>query len=178
MDVSSNIEKAVHLVSIDETRTPFEPTLMNHKPGVVEEIWFAGVHSDVGGGYEEDELGRITFRFMVEKINDHVGQKKLPAIKFHQQTLDKYIAQISEDIYFHFHGLGYKKAIRDIYVLENGKPSNAIKPGIHKSVFDLQQSSEVYSLVENKKGNTKYLIQYNPMNLKELTGKYVIVGRI
>ena len=64
--IAENVRHATHCVAIDETRDAFEPTLFNHKPGVVDEVWFAGVHSDVGGGYrrDEDRLGDHSLRYM------------------------------------------------------------------------------------------------------------------
>lgn len=171
--VAPNILRAVHLVSIDETRNPFEPTLMNHLPGVVHEVWFPGVHSDVGGGYAEDMLGRITFKYMLDKLADYTRQNNLPPIVFHQPTLDKYLPSPTGEFQFHFHGLGYKKSLREIHVLENDKRSGR-KPLINESVFQLQQSTDVYSVVENKKEKRKYPIQYNPSNLKQLHGNYEV----
>ena len=45
--VAESVEQAIHLVSIDEDRLTFPPTLMDHDDRV-REVWFAGVHSDVG----------------------------------------------------------------------------------------------------------------------------------
>ena len=67
--MDKRIKKAVHLVSIDEKRLAFQPTLINKREGV-EEIWFAGVHSDIGGGYWFDALSDITLDFMINKINN------------------------------------------------------------------------------------------------------------
>lgn len=169
--VSPNIRKALHLVSIDETRTPFEPTLMNYNPGVVEEVWFPGVHADVGGGYAEDELGRISFNYMVDKLNEYTGKQGLPPVRFHEATLKGYLELREADYQFHFHGLGYKKGMRTIHILEDDKPCARL-PRIHESVFALQQSAATYSVVEERKGMKKYHIQYNPPNLKALQGKY------
>ena len=44
-----NVARAVHLVSIDDYRGPFTPTLFNDDPRVTE-VWCPGVHSDIGGG--------------------------------------------------------------------------------------------------------------------------------
>ena len=50
--LGSNIRTARHAVSIDEQRADFTPTLWDDQEGVdVEQVWFAGVHADVGGGY-------------------------------------------------------------------------------------------------------------------------------
>jgi uncharacterized protein (DUF2235 family) len=61
-----------HAVSIDERRAFFRQNLFGPPSGKnpkqdVAEVWFAGVHSDVGGGYEEDQsqLSRITLRWML-----------------------------------------------------------------------------------------------------------------
>ncbi|MEP4485154.1 MAG: DUF2235 domain-containing protein [Halioglobus sp.] len=50
--LGSNIRMARHAVSIDEQRADFSPTLWENQEGVdVQQVWFAGVHADVGGGY-------------------------------------------------------------------------------------------------------------------------------
>jgi pimeloyl-ACP methyl ester carboxylesterase len=65
--IGKSIERAVHLVSIDEKRLAFQPTLFN-KDERVTEVWFAGVHSDVGGGYWFDGLSDISLEFMLSCI--------------------------------------------------------------------------------------------------------------
>ena len=68
--IAKNIQQAYHLVAVDETRLAFRPTLMN-ACDPVHEIWFPGVHSDVGGGYNRDGLSDITLSFMLEKVSAH-----------------------------------------------------------------------------------------------------------
>lgn len=47
-----------HAVSIDERRAQFRQNLWRADAGQdVRQVWFAGVHSDVGGGYPEPESG-------------------------------------------------------------------------------------------------------------------------
>jgi pimeloyl-ACP methyl ester carboxylesterase len=67
--MGAHIEEAAHLVSIDEKRIAFQPTLFN-KDKRITEVWFAGVHSDVGGGYWFDGLSDITLKFMIDCIKD------------------------------------------------------------------------------------------------------------
>ena len=67
MTVSSHVQEALHLLSIDETRIAFQPTLMN-KEGRVTEVWFPGAHSDVGGGFAKRGLSDIAMRFMVDQM--------------------------------------------------------------------------------------------------------------
>ena len=58
-DIGSNVKVARHAVSIDERRADFTPTLWGDKEAVdVRQVWFAGVHADVGGGYGPDRQGR------------------------------------------------------------------------------------------------------------------------
>ncbi len=60
-----------HAVSIDERRSCFRQNLMAPAlPGQdVKNVWFAGVHSDVGGGYPAAETGlaKITFDWMMRE---------------------------------------------------------------------------------------------------------------
>ena len=68
--LSGSVKFAYHALAIDERRGSFEPTLWTGvpKPGqIVEQQWFAGVHSDVGGGYRERGLANITLDWMMRK---------------------------------------------------------------------------------------------------------------
>ena len=58
-----------HAVSIDERRRPYREYLVRPDPArtVLNETWFAGVHSDVGGTFEDDpKLADITLKWMAE----------------------------------------------------------------------------------------------------------------
>lgn len=58
-ELGSNVEVARHAVSIDERRADFVPTLWEPKEAIdVKQVWFAGVHADVGGGYAP-QRGRL-----------------------------------------------------------------------------------------------------------------------
>ena len=65
---SSIIDCARHAVSIDETREDFEPTLWSHKPSVdLKQVWFAGVHTDIGGGYADHRLGDYAGKWLLDE---------------------------------------------------------------------------------------------------------------
>ncbi len=67
---SSIIRHARHAVSIDENRQDFEPTLWTLKDDVdLQQVWFAGVHTDIGGGYEEHELGDFSGQWIVQEAS-------------------------------------------------------------------------------------------------------------
>lgn len=73
--LSSIIEHAYHAVSVDEKRSNFKPTLWERSPNkavrsfqqTLEQRWFAGVHSNVGGGYPDEGLADIALKWMIEK---------------------------------------------------------------------------------------------------------------
>ncbi|MEH6383454.1 MAG: DUF2235 domain-containing protein [Colwellia sp.] len=78
--LASTVEKALHMVALDDKRKAFQPTLMNLDERILE-VWFAGAHSDVGGGYYRDGLSDITLRFMLNWLQE------LP-IKLTLKTMD------------------------------------------------------------------------------------------
>jgi uncharacterized protein (DUF2235 family) len=70
-----NARRIRHAVSIDERRRPFSEYLVrldapdSGEPPTqtLEEVWFAGVHSDVGGTYPDDpRLSTIALKWMLE----------------------------------------------------------------------------------------------------------------
>jgi len=74
VELSSYVDNAYHALAIDEHRKPFLPTLWKQQQRVegqqMEQQWFAGVHRDVGGGYNEHELSDCALRWIIEKAND------------------------------------------------------------------------------------------------------------
>jgi uncharacterized protein (DUF2235 family) len=59
-----------HALAIDEHRDEFEPTLWTGAvpPGTdIKQVWFAGAHSDVGGGYHERNLADIPLLWMAKE---------------------------------------------------------------------------------------------------------------
>ena len=67
-----NVLHAYQALAIDERRNEFPPTLWTPLsppvPGqVLEQVWFAGVHCDIGGGYPETGLSDITLSWMMSK---------------------------------------------------------------------------------------------------------------
>ena len=78
--VSPHVREAVHLVSVDDRRIAFHPTLMNHEDRVTE-IWFPGAHSDIGGGFWRDGLSDIALEFMIGQIRKRTGLKFIAANK-------------------------------------------------------------------------------------------------
>ena len=60
-----NVEQGRHAIAIDEWRRPYKEQPVGKKSSV-EELWFAGVHSDVGGSSSKGSgLGNITLMWVL-----------------------------------------------------------------------------------------------------------------
>lgn len=71
-ELSSWVKGAFQALSIDEQRGRFRPALWHQQPGAesgqeLKQVWFAGVHADVGGGYPETGLSDISLLWMVDQ---------------------------------------------------------------------------------------------------------------
>jgi hypothetical protein len=86
-ELSRLVENAFHALAIDEQRGPFVPSLWQ-RPGkpiygqIVEQVWFPGVHSNVGGSYPDTDLADLTLRWMVGRVTTHTD------LRFTDETLD------------------------------------------------------------------------------------------
>lgn len=94
--MGANVAVARHAMAIDEKREDFIPTLWTPRPGVdVKQVWFAGVHSDVGGSYGPDANGNeaadLALQWMTEEAAT-VGLKIEPHLK--QRLSDGLIAPL------------------------------------------------------------------------------------
>ncbi len=114
--LSKNVKYAYHALGLDEDRRAFDPLLWNSPPKyevrnkkkhinkVMEQRWFIGVHTTIGGGFERDELSYITFDWMInntkkcglkfnkEKFEDRKDEKKKTYIEFFTPNPDTYKA--------------------------------------------------------------------------------------
>lgn len=73
--LGSNIDYAFHALAIDEKRGPFKPSLWqlpSHQDfRFVEQVWFPGVHSNIGGSYEDRGLSDRALFWMMSRIEKH-----------------------------------------------------------------------------------------------------------
>ncbi|MFX1757600.1 Uncharacterized conserved protein [Rhodococcus gordoniae] len=64
-----NVEAGRHAVSIDEYRRPYKADLVTN--AAIQEAWFTGVHSDVGGGFKDDRLANISLLWVLDGAREH-----------------------------------------------------------------------------------------------------------
>ena len=73
-ELTPNVVKAYQALAIDDERTSFWPkvwreNLSDAEKVEVEQVWFAGMHSNIGGGYKRAGLSNVAFDWMLENIN-------------------------------------------------------------------------------------------------------------
>lgn len=83
-ELSDSVRRARHALSIDDERDSFHPLLWDelHEEGAIanagnerpwidakrlEQVWFTGMHADVGGGYSDESLSYVSFLWMMEE---------------------------------------------------------------------------------------------------------------
>ena len=68
--LSKSVEHARHALAIDDERLVFHPVLWDRQTEdyqSMKQVWFSGMHSDVGGSYAEQELSDIPLIWMLEE---------------------------------------------------------------------------------------------------------------
>ena len=120
-DLSERIRYAYHALAIDERRKSFTPALWTRPKGrgqqqgvtkqTLEQVWFAGAHSNVGGGYEDQGLSDIAFLWMIEKarVATWTNDKGLP-LAFDETYLKSKTAKMQDLLYDSSEGLVWTMA--------------------------------------------------------------------
>ncbi|MFH2092480.1 MAG: DUF2235 domain-containing protein [Pseudomonadota bacterium] len=72
--LSETVENAYQALAIDDERQTFHPILWDTDVlpyQTICQVWFCGMHTDVGGGYDEKELSDIPLAWMRDKAVAH-----------------------------------------------------------------------------------------------------------
>jgi uncharacterized protein (DUF2235 family) len=79
-ELSSHVKGAFHALAIDEQRAPFAPALWHQQRDSqgrapsgqeLKQVWFAGVHCDIGGGYPQTALSDLSLLWMVRQAQQY-----------------------------------------------------------------------------------------------------------
>jgi hypothetical protein len=78
--LNPKVGRACHVLALDDERNTFHPVLWDeskerpsHQTATtldeerISQVWFAGMHSNVGGGYPDDALAHVSLKWMVEQ---------------------------------------------------------------------------------------------------------------
>ncbi|HEY2843961.1 MAG TPA: DUF2235 domain-containing protein [Bryobacteraceae bacterium] len=129
--LSSKIKCAVQALSIDDARAAFEPLLWEENPNL-EQVWFAGVHSNVGGGYPKQGMSLVTLNWMMQKA----GDKQLRILPDDRNLYGEH-GNVDDKLYDSRAGLGvfYRWKPRDMLRLWTEQKAGPL-PKIHLSVLE------------------------------------------
>ena len=178
---SKIVDVARHALAIDEHRDEFVPTLWtgtcpDHSD--IRQVWFAGAHADVGGGYQDRALADIPLRWMAEEAEKAGLQLDWSVLP--QEGTDPLAPQ-------HESRLSWSRKDRltptirqvmgaeaDLGVLEwlyrpvdeHGQPATPINESLHPSV-DTRFGREVAVLLDDREERSESQ-RYTPKNLAPL----------
>jgi len=132
----TNVSRVAHALALDEQRKAFQPEYWGStgNGATIEEVWFAGVHTNVGGGYIEYGLSDITLWWMISKaVAGGLPNEPDYANVWKAQNVE----DIVRDSYTEFLStLSFVGKVSEIFHL--GKINRTILSGqkIHATVFD------------------------------------------
>jgi uncharacterized protein (DUF2235 family) len=139
------VKHACHALAIDDERHSFKPVLWDETaeqdtPGRIEQVWFAGVHSNVGGGYPRQGMSLVSLDWMMCKAEGH-GLRFLPEVR----ALYRALQNVDDKLYEPRAGLGmfYRWKPRDIQQLCKAR---GVRPTLHMSAIErIARSTEGYA---------------------------------
>jgi len=141
-ELSPNVAHAYQALALDEMRRTFSPTLWTRRDPANREViqmWFAGMHADIGGGYQETGLSDIPLRWMIERA-------RALGADFHAPMLE----QIREDARGVLHDSRqgvFAAAIaqpRRIPDLDPAAPPGPLGQQVHASVIERQGRPPIF----------------------------------
>jgi hypothetical protein len=139
------VEKGCHALALDDGRAEFGPVLWNedHESTRLraEQVWFAGAHANVGGGYPQHGMSLVSLDWMMQHAE---GQ----GLRFVRHTRDEYATEHSfaDKLYDPRSGLGvfYRWKPRDVVGLCAKRGITV--PKIHISVAErIAQAPQGYA---------------------------------
>lgn len=157
----TKVRRACHALSIDDERTTFQPVLWDEskivrpksKCGIrrtrseqVSQVWFAGVHANVGGGYPDDSLAHVSLSWVMEEASICGLRFKRPPVADPDSVVNLRSSQDKDGrLYDSRSGIGgyYRYGPRKISELCHSQLSQDLRdrveivsPKIHHSVFE------------------------------------------
>ena len=130
--LGEHVEAACHALAIDDARLSFEPVLWKAADGDtrIEQVWFAGAHANVGGGYPKQGMSLVALDWMLSKASE-AGLRLQPF----DMELFRGHASVDDMLYDSRAGLAafYRWAPRDVTAY--CRKSN-MAPAIHLSVAE------------------------------------------
>jgi uncharacterized protein (DUF2235 family) len=159
------VRHARQALAIDEARADFRPEVWQNCDSAtqtLEQRWFAGVHSNVGGGYVDDGLANVALHWMVDEAAAH-------GLAFDTAFLKKYIAYAMDRLY-RSESMGYRAA--DALRRRSGdgrRPLNRDPPSahttLHRSVIWRMQADPTKRRLNGRLEHPDLRRRYRPRNV-------------
>lgn len=135
--LNAKVHQACHAVSIDDKRKTFHPEMWdesNETGDRIQQVWFAGVHANVGGGYPKQGMSLVALDWMMKKAHTAGLEFIEHDALYYQQHAD-----VHDKLYDSRAGLGvyYRYAPRNIHEICRDK---GIVPRVHESVLQRSQN--------------------------------------
>jgi uncharacterized protein (DUF2235 family) len=80
--IGATVKVGLHALAIDEMRDPFVPTFWTLRDDRslpqqqdIEQVWFPGAHSNIGGGYDNTGLSDVALAWMIARVQEKTGLK-------------------------------------------------------------------------------------------------------
>jgi uncharacterized protein (DUF2235 family) len=144
--LSGRVDHAFHALAIDERRKPFAPTLWEipdsdlqdpARAQRVEQVWFAGVHSDVGGGYPDCSPSDAALLWMMDRAESCGLALKPDARKGLNPKCD---AALHDSMSAFYKAMGvHERRIREERRADDGTPVHTFED-VHDTVFERRRS--------------------------------------
>lgn len=139
----NDIKHAYQALAIDDERTSFRPMVWDERAlsegGVVEQVWFAGMHSNVGGGYAREGLANVALEWMIERARYHGLLFNESALyEIHNSSNSHGLMQDSRAgaaKLFRYHPRNIAELCKDKLVGDPGAEGSPGLPRIHESVI-------------------------------------------
>ena len=126
--LSDSVQHARHALAIDDERLLFHPKIWDRKLTeyqTMKQVWFGGMHTDVGGGYAEQELSDIPLIWMLTEAEQH-GLRIYPK---HEVNISPDPNGVMHDSRSGVPGRFYRQRVR------SWESDTRDKPTVHESVL-------------------------------------------
>lgn len=91
--LSPSVDYGRHAVAIDEARRTFAPVMWDERletDNRIQQVWFSGVHSNVGGGYPKRQMAMLSLTWMMREAIDKGLRVETTKLEEYDRAADIY----------------------------------------------------------------------------------------
>jgi uncharacterized protein (DUF2235 family) len=171
--LSPRVKRGRHALALDDERDTFHPLIWDERgetdPDHVKQVWFAGMHSDVGGGYPDDSLAFVSLHWMLSEAS-------LAELRFQNAAVDEIKRILNANGALH----DSRRGIGAYYRYQPRKISARVDPPDRTTLLMQDPEPKTSALLTSVKIHDSVFqrIQHGPDRYAPivLPGKYMIVS--